>query len=483
MKKLISLFVIAASVAAAFCACTPDDPKDPEIKLEGIKVTPAALPLDIGATATLRVTFIPENVTVEPKVEWTTSDPDVATVDAGTVTAVAAGEATITASTGGFTATCAVTVTGQETPGPGPGPEPEPDTFDYTPGEEYLAETNLWKAVADADGEGYSGHAMESVTKNQSTYKFEFAEATPDLWSNFGFIYTTEGHSLPLKASSKYTIKYTLYATKDMPAAFLKVNKDDPATEAHEDGYIWETTKVLTANTPLVVSDQFDGVDCESIAFTIAFGGNPADVRVYIKDLIIEEIVPPTPSVPEAFAGTYKVTNLKVLGGLYSTGMVEVKDKSWEWNSSVNKEYDNLLVVSSEDATVDYQAGADGGYWDYVLVEGMNKFGTGALDLSHNFGQLPHEKSSLSVDATSGAVIIGGSLEANALVPGTYPLGVEWAGTSASLTVPEGSIALVFRCAIIPDGEYTWDNEWLYKDFDRFVIHPFFYIMLFEKQE
>ena len=44
MKKLISLFVIAASVAAAFCAWTPDDPKDPEIKLEGIKVTPAALP-------------------------------------------------------------------------------------------------------------------------------------------------------------------------------------------------------------------------------------------------------------------------------------------------------------------------------------------------------------------------------------------------------------------------------------------------------
>ena len=434
--------------------------------------------MDVGTTATLTVTLIPENATVTQEVEWTTSDPEVATVDAGTVTAVAAGEATITASVGGFSAECKVTVTDSETPGP----EPEPDTFDYTPGEEYLAETNLWKAVADADGEGYSGYAMEHVTKKQSTYRFDFAESTPDLWSNVGFIFTTEGHSLPMKASGKYTIKYTLYATKDMPNALLKVNKDDPATDTHEDGYIWETTQTLVANTPLVVSDQFDGVDCESIALTIAFGGNPADVRVYIKDLIIEEIVPPAPSVPEVFAGTYKVSNLKVLGGLYSTGMVEVKEKSWEWNSSVGKEYDNLLVVSSEDATVDYQSGDDGAYWDYVLVEGMNKFGTGALDLSHNFGQLPHKKSTLSVDATTGAVIIDGTLEANALIPGTYPLGVEWAGTSASLTVPEGSIALVFKCTIIPDSEYTWDSNWQYTDFDRFVIHPFFYIMLFTKQ-
>lgn len=474
MKKLISLFVIAASVAAAFCACTPDNPKDPEIKLEGIKVTPAALPLDMGATATLKVTFIPENVTVEPKVEWTTSDPEVATVDGGTVTAVAAGEATITASAGGFTATCAVTVTGSE---------PEPDTFDYTPGEEYLAETNLWKAVADADGEGFSGHAMESVTKKQSTYKFEFAEATPDLWANFGFIYTTEGHSLPLKASSKYTIKYTLYATQDMPAAFLKVNKDDPATEAHEDGYIWETTKVLTANTPLVVSDQFDGVDCESIAFTIAFGGNPADVRVYIKDLIIEEIVPPTPSVPEAFAGTYKVTDMLIHGGLYITKIEAFKDKSWMWNSSVYKEQDNILIVDAANATVDYQAGADGAFWDRILIAEKNKFGTGDLDLRANFDQIPHKVSSLSVDASTGAVLIDGTVAAQAYTPGEYPISVDWAGCKGTITVPEGSIALYFKCTPMPQDSYTWDSNWQYTDFDRFVIHPFGYVAIFAKQE
>ena len=150
MKKLFSLIAIAAAAVAMF-SCVPDNPQEPKIELKGITVTPAALPMDVGATATLKVNFDPKDAVVEDKVEWATSDPAAATVDNGTVTAVAAGEATITASVGGFTAECKVTVTGQETPGPGP--EPEPDTFDYTPGEEYLAETNLWKAVADADGE------------------------------------------------------------------------------------------------------------------------------------------------------------------------------------------------------------------------------------------------------------------------------------------------------------------------------------------
>lgn len=55
----------------------------------------------------------PDNAT-DKTVTWTSSDPAVATVDAnGKVTAVAAGSATITATTadGGFTDTCEVTVT------------------------------------------------------------------------------------------------------------------------------------------------------------------------------------------------------------------------------------------------------------------------------------------------------------------------------------------------------------------------------------
>ena len=52
----------------------------------------------------------PENAT-DKTVNWSSSDPSVASVDAGgKVTAVKEGSATITAKSGGKTATCAVTV-------------------------------------------------------------------------------------------------------------------------------------------------------------------------------------------------------------------------------------------------------------------------------------------------------------------------------------------------------------------------------------
>lgn len=191
----------------------------------------------------------------------------------------------------------------------------------------------------------------------------------------------------------------------------------------------------------------------------------------------------PDPEPEDNYSGTYKVTNLKVLGGVGSTGVVEVKDKSWMWNSSVNKEYDNLLVVDLKAGTVDYQAGADGAYWDYVLVADKNKLGTGDMDLSQNYGRLPHSQVSLSVDTATGVTTINGNVMAQVCPPGTYPLSVGWATSSGQVTVPEGSVALVFQCSQKPDSEYEWDASWAYTDFERFALRPFYFVMIFAKQE
>ena len=70
------------------------------------------LPLYVGQSQQLTATVLPENA-ADKSVAWTSSNTDVATVDAsGKVTAVAVGSATITATAtqGGNTATCAVTV-------------------------------------------------------------------------------------------------------------------------------------------------------------------------------------------------------------------------------------------------------------------------------------------------------------------------------------------------------------------------------------
>lgn len=81
-----------------------------EVKLNGISIKDATT-IHRGGTETLEVTYDPENTTDDKTVEWTTSDPAVATVDgSGTVTAVKIGSVNITAKVGNHTDVCVVTV-------------------------------------------------------------------------------------------------------------------------------------------------------------------------------------------------------------------------------------------------------------------------------------------------------------------------------------------------------------------------------------
>ena len=86
--------------------------KPAPVSVTGVSLDKATLELYTGDTATLTATVEPDNAT-NKAVTWESSDTTVATVQDGTVTAVKAGEATITATTqdGGKTDTCTVTVT------------------------------------------------------------------------------------------------------------------------------------------------------------------------------------------------------------------------------------------------------------------------------------------------------------------------------------------------------------------------------------
>ena len=80
--------------------------------VEGITLDTASITIEVGATAQINATVTPIDAT-NTGVIWTSSDKSVATVEGGVVTAVAKGNAIITATTsdGGYKATCAVTVT------------------------------------------------------------------------------------------------------------------------------------------------------------------------------------------------------------------------------------------------------------------------------------------------------------------------------------------------------------------------------------
>ncbi len=85
----------------------------PQIRVTGVTLAPAAISLEVGASASLIATVNPANAK-DKTVRWSSSNNAVATVDAeGKVTAIAVGTATITVTTndGNFTKTSAITVT------------------------------------------------------------------------------------------------------------------------------------------------------------------------------------------------------------------------------------------------------------------------------------------------------------------------------------------------------------------------------------
>ncbi|MBR1868851.1 MAG: Ig-like domain-containing protein [Bacteroidales bacterium] len=104
MKRIACL----AAAILALAACK----KDPKpVSVTGITLDQPSITVNVGETGALTATVAPDDAD-NKDVSWSTDKPSVATVSDGIVTGVAAGKATITATSadGGFTATCEVTV-------------------------------------------------------------------------------------------------------------------------------------------------------------------------------------------------------------------------------------------------------------------------------------------------------------------------------------------------------------------------------------
>lgn len=79
------------------------------VAVESVTLNKTQLTLEVGGEETLTATVAPDGAT-NKTVTWSVSPAGVITVDGGKVTAVAAGSATVTATAGGKSATCNVTV-------------------------------------------------------------------------------------------------------------------------------------------------------------------------------------------------------------------------------------------------------------------------------------------------------------------------------------------------------------------------------------
>ena len=109
MKKIFSFGLLAAAtMLITFSSCKPTNAVK---KVTDVKLSETTKTITVGEEFTLTATVAPADA-ADKTVMWTSDDSNVATVNGGKVTAVAAGTAKITVTTkdGGKTATCAVTV-------------------------------------------------------------------------------------------------------------------------------------------------------------------------------------------------------------------------------------------------------------------------------------------------------------------------------------------------------------------------------------
>ena len=174
--KLTKLFVLAALALLAFScekpdnSVTPDNPKDEpqeepaKQELESITITPASGSIEVGKTLTLTVNLVPSDFSREGLV-WESSNKAAATVANGVVTAVAKGEADITATLSGKTATCKITVTKTETPS---------DEWD---GETFIDRSSEW-SLAFTDKGGW--WAFELLTCTAPYHLIKYAQEGDD---------------------------------------------------------------------------------------------------------------------------------------------------------------------------------------------------------------------------------------------------------------------------------------------------------------
>lgn len=97
-----------------------------ENKVSSITLDKQSASMEIGQKITLNATVLPSDA-ADPTVMWSSSNPGVAVVENGTVTALKAGNAMITAKAGEKTASCTVTVKAKAVVPPVPKPEPKPE--------------------------------------------------------------------------------------------------------------------------------------------------------------------------------------------------------------------------------------------------------------------------------------------------------------------------------------------------------------------
>ncbi len=220
MKKFattLTAFACALCLCFGLAACGESE----TVAVESVKLSETALTLEIGEKKTLTATVSPDNAT-DKTVTWKSDHSEIATVDNGEVKAVAEGTASITASAGGKSATCSVTVKA-----PTPTNEVTADEW-----RSLMANQKNFKFYEWVDGLELSadlddpGHVMSWDGDKVIVYQYDgpFLFVSPNASYCFVNRYVFENGKFVNKnkwAKENADMSVSIYASRDSQAAFF----------------------------------------------------------------------------------------------------------------------------------------------------------------------------------------------------------------------------------------------------------------------